>query len=347
MAWIPFILSGNFQTVISNFDGPLYIIPAKTAYNPAQIQELTRDPSMPQNPLYYAAHLPLYPLLIWVSSLSGIGFTKAMLLVTVITTLFLTWVLYSIISRMKLSEHPLLLSASILFIPRFLVLHSVGSPEPLFMALILASLFFFERKNYLYSGITGALAVSAKLPGILLFPAYILALLESMLVYKQRIARSTLYLLFIPLGLIAVFGLYNTQYGDFFAFFNTGATVPMPFPLSVFTTSAQWVGTAWLEDVWFYFVLYAATLVVLWRSKQRSFFYFTLVFIAGTSFVQHRDIARYSVPLLPLAFIAFQKHLTDPKWHFARVAAVLIAYAYAWNFMTSNVMPITEWSPFL
>lgn len=349
LAWLPFILSGNFQTILSHFDGPLYIIPAKTAYNPALIQEITRDPVMPQNPLYYAAHLPLYPFFIWVASSLGFGFTKAMLLVTVLSTVFLAWLFYTMLIRLKITNHPILLTASILFVPRFLVLHTVGSPEPLFMLFIIASLYFFEQKKYALSGIAGALAVSTKLPGILLFPAYMFTLIESHLVFKRRIHKSVLFLLLIPVALVAVFALYHVQYGNFFAYFNTGATVPMPYPLSVFSTSAQWVGTAWLEDVWFYFMLYVVTIISFWRSSHRSFFYFCLVFLGGTLFVQHRDIARYSIPLLPFAFITFQHVLTNTQkgWHIARVVAVIVAYAYAWNFMASNVMPITEWSPFL
>lgn len=347
MAWLPFLISGNFQTILSNFDGPLYIIPAKTAYDPSRIQDLARDPSMPQNPLYYAAHLPLYPLFIWLLSLIGIGFTKAMLAVTVLSTVILMWTIYELLVRLKITNHPVLLTSTLLFVPRFLVLHSVGTPEPLFMALILISLVSFEQKRYLFAGIAGALAVSAKLPGILLFPAYMLALLESTVIHKQRVHKSFFSILLIPLALCAVFGLYHLRYGDFLAYFHTGATVPMPFPLSVFTTHAQWVGTAWLEDIWFYFVLYAATTVLLWKSQQRSFFYFTLVFLAGTMFVQHRDIARYGAPLLPFALIAFHKPLTDTRGNIVRAVAVIIAYAYAWNFMASNTMPITEWLPFL
>ena len=54
--WSPFIATNNFDTVIRHWDGPLYIIPAKTLYN-------VNDPLIQQNILgltdkYFAAHLP-------------------------------------------------------------------------------------------------------------------------------------------------------------------------------------------------------------------------------------------------------------------------------------------------
>ena len=67
LVWMPFILKTqgtSMLEVYKQYDGPLYIIPAKTGYDPKLIRELSRDSTMPQNPLYYAAHLPLYPIFI-------------------------------------------------------------------------------------------------------------------------------------------------------------------------------------------------------------------------------------------------------------------------------------------
>jgi 4-amino-4-deoxy-L-arabinose transferase-like glycosyltransferase len=342
LAWAPFLLSHSFETVYKHFDGPLYIIPAKTGYDPVKIESLLRDPSMPKNPIYYAAHLPGYPLLIWFISLAGIGFLKSMIAATLLSTLLFAWGFYYVVKRMQLSKYPLLLTSIILFAPRFLVVRSIGSPEPLFMVAILCSLYCFEKKHYFGAGLAGALAVAIKVPGILLFPAFVLALIE-----RKLLKPAHLFLLLIPIALVAVFQLYANTYGDFFAYFHTGGTVPMPYPFSVFNASAKWVGTAWLEDVWFYFVVYAATAVQLWKSPHRSFFYFSIVFLAGTLFVEHRDISRYTLPLLPLAVIAFENQLTQKKFYPVLALGFIAAYAYAWNFIGANTMPITEWLPFL
>src|SRR5690606_9201336 len=72
LLWLPFILrleefwsipisQEGMATVIANYDGPLYIVIAKTLYNIEQIQANFQFP-LPVE--YYAAHFPLFPVLI-------------------------------------------------------------------------------------------------------------------------------------------------------------------------------------------------------------------------------------------------------------------------------------------
>ncbi len=350
LAWFPFLLKDEMSTIYKHFDGPLYIIAAKTGYNPAAIHLLDRDAVLPHNSLYFAAHLPVYPFFIWLGSFA-FGFLKSMLSVTVLSTVLLAWLFYYILKKFQISKQPLLLTSIFLFLPRFLVVRSVGSPEPLFLLFILGSLFFFEKKNYLFAGILGGLATMTKTPGILLFIAYLFVIVETYIISSHKKERQSFLsfvpLLAIPLGLILVFFIYYLQYGDFLAYFHSGDNVHLLYPYSVFTSSASWVGTAWLEDVLFYFALYASTVVSLWHSKHRSFFYFALVFFTATIFVQHRDISRYSLPLWPLTAIAFENILTSKKALVVFCIVIFGIYMYVWNFLGANIMPITEWLPFL
>jgi hypothetical protein len=353
IAWAPFIMKGQFSTIYKHFDGPLYIIPAKTGYNPEAFKLIDREPALPHNPLYYAAHLPLYPFFIYLGSFA-FGFLKSMLGITMVSSIVLACFFYYFLKKLNLTKHPLLLSSLFLFLPRFLVVRSVGSPEPLFILFILISLFCFEKKNFLLAGIAGALATMTKSPGILLFPAYILVILESFILphgssshEQKKFNMGWLFLALIPFGLIVVFGIYYLQFHDFFAYFHSGDNIHLLFPYSVFNSSAPWVGTAWLEDILFYFALYISTVVVLWKSKYRSFFYFTLVFLGATLCVQHRDISRYSLPMWPLALVAFEQFFTSKRAVLVVGILFLGIYMYAWNFLGANVMPISEWIPFL
>jgi hypothetical protein len=351
IAWAPFIMKGEFSTIYKHFDGPLYIIPAKTGYNPTTFKQIDREPTLPHNPLYYAAHLPLYPFCIYLGSYV-VGFLKSMLGVTVLSSILLAWLFYYILKKLNITKHPLLLTTFFLFLPRFLVVRSVGSPESLFLLFIMSSLFFFEKKNYLFAGLLGGLATMTKTPGILLFPAYVLTLIEPSIFphiqnEKRRFDMRWVYLLLIPFGLLVVFGIYYIQYNDFFAYFHSGDNIHLLFPYAVFNSSAPWVGTAWLEDILFYFALYISTVVVLWNSKHRSFFYFTLTFLTATLFVQHRDISRYSLPLWPMAVIAFEHIFTSKRALLVGGVLIFGIYMYTWNFLGSNVMPISEWLPFL
>jgi hypothetical protein len=358
-------------TIYKHYDGPLYLIPAKTLYDPIKITQLKLETAL--NPRYFAAHLPLYPILIRAVKEIGIfgqlGYLKSMLSVNLLATIGLVLFFYYLLKKFKLTKNPLILASVFLFLPRFLVVRSVGAPESLFMLLILLSLLFFEKDlpagrqgNYWLAGLFGGLATMIKTPGILLFGAYGLVFIERLILDSRRSLPSTpigggndtsrinwnwLGILLIPLGLLAVFGIYGIQYKDFFAYFHSGDNIHLLFPFSVFNFQKAWVGTAWLEDILFCFFMYGLTIINLKNSRYRSFFYFGLVFFTATLFVQHRDISRYSLPLWPLALITFEKFFTSRKFLIVFIILLPAIFLYAWNFLSYNVMPISDWSAFL
>lgn len=353
IAWLPFFpqlsLLGVYMkgtdtgTVYRNYDGPLYLIVAKTWYEPQEIQKLKID--VPLSPTYYAAHLPLYPAVISFFSIF-MGYLKATIFSTVFTTILLALFFYYMVKNLKVSNNPLLLTCVMLMLPRFLIVRSVGAPESLFILFTLMSLFFFEKKNYLGAGITGGLATMTKLPGILLFVAYVSSIV-TVLIRTRKFDPRWLYLLLVPFGLLVVCLIYQQQMHDFFAYWHTQYVVPMPYPFSAFDARAKWVGTHWLEDVVLYFALYALTLVYSFRHRVSIFFHYTVVFFIGVSLVQHRDIARYALPLWPITCIIFERFLTSKKTIIAFLVIVPAIYFYAWNFMAGNVMPVSDWAAFL
>src|SRR3990167_5623606 len=335
LVWLPFLLktpnwlglsipASNFEYVLRHFDGPLYVIVAKTLYDPAAILSLRLEVAL--SPIYFAAHLPLYPLLIRLFA-EVFGYLKSMLFVNVLLSGVLGIFFYE-------------------FLPRFMVVRSVGAPESLFILLILGSLFFFEKGRYVFAGILGALATATKTPGILLFVAYSLVILER-LITKRKFDPRTFWLVLIPMGLVSVFLLYQRQLGDFFAYFKSGDNIHLLAPYSAFNFQKPWVGTAWLEDILFYFFLYVTTIFYLKNSRHRSFFYFTLVFTVAVLFVQHRDIARYSLPLWVMFCITFERFLTSKKFFYVFLILLPAIFMYAWNFMLFNIMPVSNWAPFL
>ena len=343
----------------------LYVIASKTMYIPDLIEKVPLAVVLPVK--YYAAHLPLYPLLIRVFA-PIFNYAKSMIFVNIAATIGLALFFYYLVRHFKLTRNPIVLTTVFLMLPRFLVIRSIGAPESLFLLLILLSLFYFEKEKYFLSGLFGGLATMTKTPGILLFVTYIFVLLEKYFRNrshpelisgsdsKKQIPKQVrndnwinwrwLYILLIPFGLLLVFYFYQIQYRDFFAYFHSGDNIHLVFPFAVFNLQSRWVGTAWLEDIIFYYFLYTLTVIFLKESKYRSFFYFAIVFFSATAFVQHRDIGRYSLPLWPMASIALEKFLTSKKFLIALVILIPAIYMYAWNFSLQNVMPVTEWSFF-
>jgi len=340
-------------TVYRQYDGPLYVVPAKTFYDPVKIEQLKLETTL--SPKYFAAHLPLYPILIRTVRelvqltglrVNGLEYLKSMVGINLLATIGLVLFFYYLLKKFKLTNNPLLLASVLLFLPRFLVIRSVGAPESLFMLLILLSLFFFEKSKFWLAGLFGGLATMTKTPGILLFAGYGLVFFEKM-IKEKKINWNWIGILLIPLGLLGVFGIYGMQYKDFFAYFHSGDNIHLVFPYSVFNFQKPWVGTAWLEDILFYYFIYGLTIFYLKNTKYRSFFYFGLVYFVATLFVQHRDISRYSLPLWPLALIAFEKFFTSKKFLIIGIILLPAIFLFAWNFLLYNVMPISDWSAFL
>jgi 4-amino-4-deoxy-L-arabinose transferase-like glycosyltransferase len=329
--------------VYRQYDGPLYIIPAKTLYNFQSLEKIA--PYVSLSPRYFAAHLPLYPFLIRLFA-PLLGYLKSMIFVNLSATVLLGIFFFFLVKKLRLSDHPLILTIVFLFLPRFLIVRSTGAPESLFLLLILLSLFFFEKEKYLLAGLVGGLATMTKSPGVLLFFGYSLVIIEKF-IKNKKINWRWLGIILIPAGLLVVFAIYGIQYKDFLAYFHSGDNIHLTFPFAVFNYKKMWIGTAWLEEIVFYFFFYLLTVISLRRAKERSFFYFSLVFFLAVTFVQHRDISRYSLPLWPLCCIAFQRNLTSKKFLLAFIILLPAIYLYTWNMMIYNVIPVADWSPFL
>src|SRR3990167_3320362 len=150
LIWLPHVLrlnfyglnfSEGFNTIYRNFDGIEYIIIAKSFYNPEAIATLPQSLSAS----YYAAHFPLYSLLILLFT-PFLGFLKSMLFVTLISTIGSVIAFYFLLKDFKLTSQPLFLSLLFLILPaRWLIVHSVGSSEPTFILLTILSVYYLMK----------------------------------------------------------------------------------------------------------------------------------------------------------------------------------------------------------
>ena len=353
--WAPFLFKWNnlgyvhmpggisMLDLYKHWDGSLYVIVAKTFYNTSST--ILKESFLGLSPGYFAAHLPLYPLFIR-STAWLVGYLPSMLIWPVIGAVAYVNFFYFFVRRHNLSSRPFALAMTAAFIsPRFFVVRSVGAPETLFLFFMLVSIHFFMQKRYLYAGLVGGLTVLTKSPAIILLGAFGLWIIEEF-IHSKKIQVGWVYLVFIPLSLMALFGWFSYVNGDFFAYFHSGDNIHLFFPpFQVFNAKARWVGTGWLEDILIIYIFYISTLISLFSIKKlRAAFYFVFLFLIAIFSVQHRDIARYSLPLLPFGLIAHEKFFASRK--FMIILAILLPalYMYAWNFIFFNQAPITDWS---
>jgi len=359
LIWLPFFLrltsfwkiplpGEGMATIMKNFDGLYYVVVAKSFYRPELIGNLF---SFPLPAIYYTAHFPLYPSLIKFFS-PAFGYLWGMLSVTLISSVLAAIVFYLFIKEFKYSKQAFWLTLVFLFFPaRWLVVRSVGSPEPLFILLILVSFYFFKKKNYWLAGIFGALTQLTKPPGILLFLSYAVYLLwENRSRFDvAKLIKKAYPLLLIPLSLIGLFAYYRFAYGDFWAYFHAGENIHPIFwpPFQVFNLSTRWVGTFWLEEIIYIFLLEALGVTLLFKQKRFDLAIFAAIFFVALFFVAHRDISRYSLPLVPFLLIAFEPFLVKKEFKIAFWIVILPIFLYTINFIVGNTMPLADWSSFL
>lgn len=363
--WLPFFFriptfwniplpQDGMATVVSNYDGPLYIVVAKTLYNSALIQHF--EFGLPV--IYYAAHFPLFPLLIKLFG-SVIGFPYGMLTVTALSSIAALYFFKLFIAEyVDKKDIWWMVFVFALFPARWLIVRSVGASEPLFLAAIIASVYNFKKEKFWAAGIAGAIAILTKSPGILLFLALTCAFFLPRL---QKVAplpmskwpREIKPLLFvpillIPIALIGLFYFYKLQFNDFLAYFHSGDNIHLFFPpFQIFNYAAPWVGTFWLEEVLFVYLFGALGLAKLIRMKDSTAAWFVGIFFVSILFVSHRDIIRYALPIVPFLYAAFADTLTKKDFKYVMLLLIIPIYLFSVVYISQNTMPISDWTPLL
>jgi len=349
------IPKGGMQLIVGNYDGPLYIVVAKSLY----AKELILGNFSFNLPYeYYAAHFPLFPLLIRFFATAS-GYPWGMLITTVLGSFFAHVMFYKLIKEYVSEEHSLWLTfVFALFPARWLIVRSVGSPEPLFIGAIIAALFYFRKKQYLLAGLFGAIAQATKSPGILLFIAlsiavilprlHRLALTNDLKKWIQTFHWNVVFLSLIPLSLAAVFYGYQLTFGDFLAYFKSGDNIHLFFPpFQIFNYSQPWVNTHWLEEIIFIYLFGAIGIIKLLRDKDWALASFVGVYFFTTLFVSHRDLLRYSLPMVPFLIVAFRRELVKKEVLIGGAVILIPIFLYSYAFISNNIMPIGDWGPFL
>lgn len=362
LIWLPHALSlpnfwnldfsNGFNTIYRNYDGLNYVIIAKTFYDPTLIAGIPQ--SLPAN--YFAAHFPGYPILIALAA-PLFGYLKSMLLITILFTIFSAIAFYYLVRNFKLSSNPLFLTLIFTILPaRWIITRSVGSPEPVFIFFVILSVYFFLKTTHIqmrshYIWISAAFAALAQLvrpPGALLalsFGLYVLWQASQKKSFKY-ILQFWPFLL-VPVTLLGIFYWYGLVYNDFFAYFHSGDNIHLVFPpFQIFNAGQYWVGSPWLEDVVYIFILELLGAVLLFKQKLFPLSMFVLTYLIASFFVAHRDISRYTLPVVPFVLIAFERVLISKEFKFVLAILAIAFYLYSQNYILNNTAPVPDLSAY-
>lgn len=322
--YLPFI--DNFDVIYRYLDGPLYMYVAKTLYVVPTVTPF----NLPD--YYYACHLALYPLLM--RAFSFLGYDKSMVLIAIAASTLATLVFYRLLTDFKYSVNPFWASLVFIFFPaRWLLYHSIGASEPLFILLVLASLYCYKKDRYLVAFVLAGLASITKIFGLLMLASYLLLLLY------ERKYRYLPYLAIIPAFLGLNFLVYQFTFGDFFAYFkwNGGFLKAVPF-MNVLAPAA--VGKTNDAELFIgFYVLYVLGALRLW--KRPELWSFSLVYVGFMAFVQHPDVSRYLLPAAPFALIvAFDDIISRKEFMLVFPLIVIFGYFYCWGIIPTNLIDL-------
>jgi len=296
----------GFGPLYRNWDGPSYIVIAKSFYNPILIEKFAVIKELQQ--YYYAAHFPLYSVLI--RAFSFIGYYQATIVVSQIFTLLGALAIYELFKLLKIRE-PLVLSlTSLIFTPRWFVVSHTGSSEPIFMFFLIMFLINFFKGKHLSGAIWAMLAQFTRSQGILIFAGIGLYYLYEFAIKRinfVELVKSVAQYLTIPIALISVFTLYYFQFGTFFAFFKALGSyghLGTPFRMFGFYNDSSIIFP--LEVMIYLYLLYGIAVFKLISEKAYKLVAFAIPFFLPIPLLNHLDVSRYAIPLLPFVLIAYQ-----------------------------------------
>jgi len=319
------------------WDGPNYLYVARTLYDiPAQHPFVFYKTT----PAYFACHLPFYPLLIRLFSYL-MGYPAAMLAVTLLCSGLATYLFYLLLKETEIVKSPFWSTLVFLFLPaRWMIYHSVGSTEPLFLSLIFAAMLACKRHKAWLVCLFLGLSSMTRIVGLLAALAYFLYLLH------QKRWKDLPWLFLVPLPLLVVFTFYLYRFGDFWAYFHWNAKLLHKMPLEVFSAYA---GNGDLHSAELYlgmFLIYGVGVFML-RSTPMLFWY-SLVFFGFNLFVFHEDLSRYFIPIAPFALIiAYDRIISTRAFQMLFPLLVYMVYVYSWAVVQRNVMFPQLWPQLL
>lgn len=344
-----FFAPGRFGIVYKNWDGPGYVLAAISLYDPevAADNNFIQSVDINSHWTWLPAHFPLYPLMIrGAYEIFGgrVGYFPIALVISLAFSLGALIAFYELAKRVKFVKNPLLLTLPmIVMTPRwFLVSHIAGS-EPVFLFFITLGLLFLQDKRAWYAALSFALAQISRPQGALIALAIALYALYELIKSRdiKKVFLAYYPYLLITSALLLVFSFYYFRTGDFWAFFSAISIFHHfnPTPFSTFSYRAINIETFWQEVNAMDYLLYFAAVLFMFKKKLPLYGLIGLTIFIPLLFLQHSDISRYALPLLPIMFLAYSEIFETKTFNLASLLMLPAVVAYAINFMIYNHAP--------
>ncbi len=341
-----FFTREKLEFIYRNWDGPGYVVVARTLYDVQDIQKVNPFPFLA--PSHYAFQFPLYPVFIRIFSF--LGYNGSMIVVSQLFTLAFSMGMYFLVKTVNPKANALMVAIlSLFYTPRWFIVSHVGSNEPQFLFFITMFMLFFYKKQYLTSAVFASLAQLTKPQGILFFIGIALYYLFKTLGDKRGSAKENIkaflpYLL-IPGAIILVFTVYYFRFGDFFIFLSNEAFPTMQWPPLKILTSKTVYGAlidlfvVWKEAIVYTYLIYFVGIALLWEKRLYMYSVVALTYFLPVLLFVQTDMARFILPILPFVFLGLSDALSKKSVYTALLIATPMVFLYAVGYINYNLAP--------
>jgi hypothetical protein len=320
--WIVTILSSDFFAPMSYWDGPNYLYASMTLYNVPENNPWTVYLSFPQ--YYLACHLPGYPLAIrlistffWNFSLAG--YSVAIFLIPVL----FVYVFRRLLVLYNCVRCPEWTATLISILPiRFMIYHSVGASEPLFMLFTALSLIFFKLGKTPLMCLCVSACLITRVEGLIVWGTLGLCCLLNFDIKKAFCVGLCL----ISSGALILFHYLKFGYWDAYLKFNQGnqnILLKIPFD-ELITHSRSWGNDVMYVSVIYLFIPFVVSVLCCYTSCVPYAIQGT-AYIIFVSLLFHLDLMRYSIPgIAPALLIGLDPLFSSKAFRSTAIVSLMI-----------------------
>jgi hypothetical protein len=333
-AWGPFL--SRMDVVVRHFDGPNYLVVAKTLYVPTVRNPL---PGYALTPSYFTAHLPLYPLALRACSIFG-GFKPGLFVATGLLAAA-SAAAFAVYAKDAAPEVPALVAvlAFLLLPARMFLYRALGASEALMSLLVVLAVLAWRRGRADWALFLAALSTVTRTNGILVVAVLCLALL-----FSGRVKTALLGGALAAVPLLLLFSWHRFLFGDFLALLHVHADsaggagrLCLPFAfIGEMAAKNDWETAEMLLGLHLFYVLCAARLFAKGDRLEAGLI---AAHVALFSLLRERDLARYYLTVAPFAVVLAWRDV----WSRPRIAAAVLGVLapltiyYAWKTVPMNL----------
>ena len=333
-AWAP--VPNRLELLVRHFDAPNYLVVAKTFYVPTDVNPL---PGYVRAPKYFAAHTPLFPIVIRACSF-GIGLPKGLAVATFVLAAA-SAVMCALWAREAAPEIPAAIAvlAFLLLPARMFLYRALGASEALMSLCVLGAAYAWRRGRTDWALFAAALATVTRTNGVLVVAVVCLFLLA-----RRRWSAAFGGGALAALPLLLLFTWYAYLFGDFFALLHVHADSAQgpgrlgpPFAfIGEMASRNDWETAEMLLALHLFYVLCAAR---LWARGERFEAALVAAHVVLLSLLRERDLARYYLTVAPFAVVLAWREVWARPRLAAAVLAVLgpVSVYYTWRTLPMNL----------